>query len=135
MKLHFPWDGIEKLLTEVITATTARKLYGDVTGKGLWLAGDEGVYLMANTTDGEVNSKRREGDKPFVIYALECDPTKMPFEEWWANKRASFGGDDGVDFFPLEDFIRFRREEPTHLVMEFTPEQIVLTTVQRKASR
>ncbi len=57
-KLHFPWSEIEKLLTEVITAKTARPLYGKETGNGLCLVGDQGVLLMAHTNDGEVNSSR-----------------------------------------------------------------------------
>lgn len=46
MKLHFSWTQIEKALEEVRTASTARPLYEEETGKGLWLVGDEGVYLM-----------------------------------------------------------------------------------------
>jgi len=135
MKLHFPWDGIEKLLTEVITAKTAQPLYGEVTGKGLWLAGDDGVYLMANTTDGEINSKRKPDEKHFVVYAEECDPTRMPFDDWWANKRMTFGGDDGVEFFSLANIVKFRRLDPTHLAVDFRATRMVLTAVQRKGSR
>lgn len=135
MKLHFPWDDIEKLLTEIITAKTARPLYGEVTGKGLWLVGDQGVYLMANTTDGEINSKPKQDGKHFVVYAEECDPTRMPFEDWWFNKQISFGGDDGVEFFALDDIVAFRRDDPTHLVVEFAIGEIHLTTVTRKRRR
>jgi hypothetical protein len=124
MKLHFPWSGIEKLLAELIPADAVQPLYGEVTGKGLWLVGDQGVYLMSNAA--------RAGDsKPVVVYADECDPQKLPFDEWWENKRASFGGDDGVEFLAPEAFIRMRREDPTHLVIEMGPEQLVLTTTRR----
>ncbi len=135
MKLHFPWREIEKLLTEVTTAKTARPLYGEETGKGLWLVGDQGVYLMANTTDGDVNSNHKQGDKQFVVYAEECDPTKLPFEEWWQNKRASFGGDDGVQFFPLADILAYRNNHPTHLVVEFEGDDIAIFTERRNTSR
>lgn len=135
MKLHFPWDGIEKLLAEVITAKTARTLHGEVTGKGLWLAGDAGVYLMANTTDGDINSSRKPDEKPFVVYAEECDPTRMPFDDWWANKRMTFGGDDGVDFISLASIVRFRRLDPTHLAVDFRSARMVLTAVRRKGPR
>lgn len=135
MKLHFPWDGIEKLLTEVITAKTARTLYGEVTGPGLWLAGDDGVYLLANTTDGEVNATRKPGEKAFVVHAEECDPTRMPFEAWWANKQVTFGGDDGVEFFSLANIVKFRRLNPTHLAVEFRSTRMVLEAVQRKGPR
>jgi hypothetical protein len=73
------------------------------TGKGLWLVGDQGVYLMPNTTDGPRAASRKPGDGNFVVYARECDPTKLEFDTWWANKRASFGGDDGVEFIAMAD--------------------------------
>jgi hypothetical protein len=134
MKLHFPWSGIETLLTEVITAKTVRPLFDEQTGKGLWLVGDQGVYLMANTTDGEINSKPKPDNTNAVVYADECDPTRMAFEDWWANKRRSFGNDDGVEFIPLLDFITFRRDDPTHLVVDFTDGKLGLTTITRKTN-
>lgn len=97
MKLHFPWNGIEKILEEINTATTARTLYEEVTGKGFWLVGDHGVYLMANTTDGALN-KNRKDEKHFVVYADECNPDTLDFDTWWENKRRSFGGDDDCFF-------------------------------------
>jgi hypothetical protein len=45
---------------------------GEITGKGLWLVGDQGVYLMPNT-DGKTRT---------IAYARECDPTKLEFDEW-----------------------------------------------------
>lgn len=135
MKLHFPWDGIEKLLTEVITAKTAKTLYGEATGPGLWLAGDDGVYLMANTADGEVNSKRAPHEKPYVVYAEECDPTRMAFDDWWATKQMTFGGDDGVEFFRLANIVTFRTLNPTHLSIDFKSNRMVLEAVQRRTPR
>ncbi len=72
MKLHFDWKGVERLLKEIRTATKAKTLYGEETGKGLWLVGDTGVYLMANTTDGIHNIKMGICDNHFVVYADEC---------------------------------------------------------------
>jgi hypothetical protein len=34
--------------------------------------------------------------KPFVAYALECDPRTN--DDWFEVKRRTFGGDDGVEF-------------------------------------
>ena len=95
MKLHFPIPQIRNGLEELKTAKTVKPLYEQETGSGFWLVGDQGVYLMPNTTDGAHNAK---SEKPLVIYAKECDPNALPFDTWWDNKRASFGGDDGVDF-------------------------------------
>lgn len=91
MKLHFPWPAVEQALETLRTAGTARTLYDQDTGKGFWLVGDQGVYLMPNTT----------GTQP-VIYACECDPVKLDFDVWWQNKNATFGTDDGIEFLPME---------------------------------
>ena len=89
------FDGKELIkLVEDATASWpkgARELYGDKTGPGFWLVGDHGVYLMHN---GPV----AEGGKPLVVYARECNPETCEFDDWWEAKRASFGGDDGVEF-------------------------------------
>ena len=96
MRLHFPWNEVAKALEEVRTARRIRSLYGTETGPGLWLVGDEGVYLMPNTATAQ----------PTIVYAAECNPKKLDFDTWWANKRASFGGDDGVEFIGLADIER-----------------------------
>src|ERR1700733_869556 len=122
MKLHFPWADVSKALDEVRSATGIRPLYGTDTGPGLWLVGDQGVYLMPNTT----------GTKRTIVYARECDPTKLDFETWWANKRASFGGDDGVEFVDLKDIERMAapfqaaKKRPRYLRIEIAPERFSL---------
>lgn len=60
--------------------------------RGFWLVGDEGVYLMHN---GQRDAKV---DQQPLVYAEECNPTTMEFDDWWATKGATFGGDDGVEF-------------------------------------
>ena len=89
--LTFPWRNVKNALNEFRSATEFRTLYGVETGPGFWLVGDEGVYLMPNL----------QVHKPTVVYAFECDPTKLSFEEWWASKEDTFGADDGVEFVPL----------------------------------
>lgn len=92
MKLHFKRTRVEALLAHALAAPKTAPLYGTKTGRGLWLVGDQGVYLMSN---GKPEPDR--ANDGHVAYAKECDPTQ-PFEEWWENKQASYGGDDGVDF-------------------------------------
>ena len=49
----------------------------------LRLVGDEGVYLMQN------GQSIGEGRQP-LVYANECNPEKLPFDEWWrTNARPS----------------------------------------------
>ncbi len=129
MELHFEWSGIERILEEVRTAKTAKADYSGNTDKGIWLVGDQGVYLMANTSDGIHNSKMKKDDKHFVVYADQCNPDKMEFDEWWANKRASFGGDDGVEVITLEEIDRLLSKKPSPtakpkcLLIDISPDQ------------
>lgn len=129
MNLHFPWKNLAPLFEEIDTATTARELYGAVTGKGFFIVGDDGVYLMANTTDGIHHSAK---DKPLVVYARECDPTKLDFDTWWAAKQASWGGDDGVEYLEAEDIRAMGKNPPepgmipADLVIEFTGDQMAI---------
>jgi len=66
-----------------------------VKSHGLNLVGDQGIYFVCNRkmVDSPVNMG-------LVAYAKECNPTnkKTKFDDWWAVKNATFGGDDGVEF-------------------------------------
>jgi hypothetical protein len=103
MKLTFKNEELKLLLNSahVRWPLGLRECYADeIQGKpvpGFWLVGDDGVYLMHNGTlpDG--------GVLPFVVYAEECNPKTMPFDEWWNNKNASFGADDGAEFIARDD--------------------------------
>jgi hypothetical protein len=116
--LTFPWPKVLMAVAEVRAARDVRTLYGAKTGPGLWLVGDEGVYLMSNTT-----AKART-----IVYARECDPTKLPFDTWWANKQATFGGGDGIEFVPLKDIetsaAEFQKEygPPRFFHVDMTPD-------------
>ena len=91
--LHFPWAGVAAVIEEAKTAPAYLPLFDDDTGRGLWLVGDQGVYLMSNAAI----------DNTKVVYANECDPIKLPFTAWWEAKRATFGTDDGIEFIGIED--------------------------------
>ena len=129
MKLNFPWAQVAKALDEVRAATVVKPLYEQVTGKGLWLVGDEGVYLMPNT----------EGETRTIAYAKECDPTKLDFDEWWNVKRASFGGDDGVEFISIEEIERLSAgpagAKPKSLCIDFTPIRMTISVHWKRAIR
>jgi hypothetical protein len=120
--LHFPWAEVLKALAELRQASSVRPLYGNETGPGLWLVGDEGVYLMPNTT-----LKART-----IVYARECNPTALDFDTWWANKRVTFGGDDGVEFIALTHIDRIAAEletlikAPQYLFINISPDQFTI---------
>ena len=128
MKLHFPIKDINKGIEELKSAKTPPTNYDWDKREtvpcelAFMLVGDQGVYLMPNTKDGKHNSKRGEDGGNFVIYANECDPTKMEFDDWWANKNASFGGDDGAEFIAMteiESLINGLGDDK-HLVIELS---------------
>jgi hypothetical protein len=127
--LHFPWIEMEKLMEEIRTAKTAQSLYGEETGKGFWLVGDHGVYLMPNTTDGIHHRKLGKNDRRLVAYATECNPDTMEFDDWWDTKRRTFGGDDGVEFLALTEIEAMAQGEhkPNSLKIEFMGKQMAIS--------
>lgn len=141
MKLHFPISEIRTGIEELKTAKTKPKKWDweaekeVVTDPGFMLVGDHGVYLMPNTTDGKINSNRKketpEDTRFFVIYAKECDPTKLDFDTWWENKRASFGGDDGAEYISLKEIERIlaaaANDNAKNLVIDIRSDQFMIS--------
>lgn len=131
MRLHFPWNEIKKALQEVETGEKLRQSDFLPHEKGLWLVGDQGIYIMPNTMDGHYNDAREE-NRPFVVYAEECNPEKLDFEIWRENKRKSFGGDDGVEFIRTEAIENLLADPsklghvPDYLIVEITPKLFFL---------
>jgi hypothetical protein len=119
MELTFSWRELQKAFEELDTAQTAKQLYGTDTGKGLWLVGDDGVYLMPNSADGK---HHKNNQPPVVIYATECNPKTLPHETWSANKQHTFGGDDSVEYIDAENLRALAeqlRTPPHYLVLSF----------------
>lgn len=59
---------------------------------GFWIVGDEGVYIMHNGAGAPAPA--------ITAHAVECNPATNP--NWYDVKAATFGGDDGLDFFPAQ---------------------------------
>lgn len=99
MILHFDVERLRSLVYDaekrIVEGVTPQPLYGQETGPGFWMVGDQGVYLMDNLPFPEGQETAE------VCYADEVNPKTMEFDDWYDNKRLSFGGDDGVDFVPL----------------------------------
>jgi len=124
MKLHFDRDLVARLLAHANEASDHTPNYAQMCDRryrkdgatrkrwpeledidttkipaGLWLVGDQGVYLMSN---GRPNLRRDEtSESALVAMAFETDPDRHP-DSWYDTKRASFGGDDGCDFISAE---------------------------------
>lgn len=123
MKLHFPKEEVARLLEHCKNAPETNTLYNEVTGRGLWLVGDQGVYLMSNGSPHMSKSNDPEDKGSFVSYAVECNP-ELEFDEWYDNKRHSFGGDDGAEFLALEALENGFKNTPDkkgRLTLDVTP--------------
>jgi hypothetical protein len=121
MKLHFIKEELQKLIditnssptgTVPYTGPDWEKLMGPKhatkKSKGLCLVGDEGVYFMSNSPNTP-SKKTKKTKLPEVAYALECNPKTLGSLQCYDTKRASFGADDGCEFFELkkiEDWVK-----------------------------
>ena len=115
MDLTFKYKDLQKVVD------LAKKNEGDK----IILAGDDGVYFVFIA----------EGEKE-ICHANECNPEKMEFDEWWDNKRESWGGDDGSENIPIEEIETWMQEafemtSRTNKVwtptIEFTPTSMKFT--------
>lgn len=95
-----------------------------VAGAGLWLVGDEGVYIMSS---GKIAEKQR----PLVIYAEECNPKTNP--DYWHYKRRYFGGDDGIEFLDGAELERIIAAAPdaTHLRFIMDDTSLSISLIRR----
>ena len=97
---------------------------GEGEKAGLWLVGDEGVYLMSN-------GKLVDGQQALVIYSEQCHPKGDI--DWWDYKRRHFGGDDGIEFIEAERLIPLfdRNMRATHLNIQLSETEVALTLIIR----
>lgn len=80
----------------------------------LTLVGDDGVYVMCFA---------QAPDKRTIVYAKGCDPKKD--EDYYENKCALYGGDDGGDdFADVQAMQRIANQATSHVLIKLTPTQI-----------
>lgn len=129
----FPILGVRKVIERGIADAAANggfrnPYYGIKPGKdekpGLWLVGDQGVYILSN-------GKLAEGDRALVVYSEECHPVGNP--DWWHYKHRHFGGDDGIEFIDAERLISLfdRNLRCTHLHVQLTETEVSLSLIAR----
>lgn len=100
MLIHFNMAEVRELLAHSKAAPKHRQTVGAKNqGYGLWLVGDEGVYLMSNGDPGLTPGKN--GKKHRSVQCKETD-IKDPAEQH-RMKTLIFGGDDGFEFLPGEE--------------------------------
>lgn len=129
----FPIPAVRKVIERGIADASANggfrnPYYGTRPGEGerpgLWLVGDEGVYIMSN-------GKLAEGQTALVIYAEQCHPRGDI--DWWDYKRRHFGADDGIEFIDAERLLPMlnRTLRTTHLNIQLTETEIALSLITR----
>lgn len=129
----FPILGVRKVIERGMADAAANggfrnPYYGIKPGKdekpGVWLVGDQGVYLLSN-------GKLAEGQRALVVYSDECHPVGNP--DWWHYKSRHFGGDDGIEFLAADRLIPLfdRNTRCTHLRVQLTETDVSLSLIAR----
>ena len=97
---------------------------GEGEKPGVWLVGDEGVYIMSN-------GKLAEDQRLLVVYAQECDPKTNP--DYWHYKRQHFGADDGIDFLDAKMLVTLITAAPdaTDITITMTDDSIAIMPIRR----
>jgi hypothetical protein len=131
--------GVARLLAHTRAAPEHDPLHDkpETAKPGLWLVGDEGVYLVSNGKPMLTRSPRSRAR--FVVYADEVNPKTLRFEVWWAAKQSGFGGDDGVEFLAAElleaALLESAPEVPLQLDITERGISILMTRPRRPARR
>jgi hypothetical protein len=114
--LEFEIMGVCRLINHALAAEDWLTGWGDVTaGKPcLQFVHDQGLYLMSNGIPGEPIGEN-------VVYAEGFDPSKVEFDQWWEGARAVVGGDDFVEFLPIDTMLPIP-ENATGFFIDVTPE-------------
>jgi len=129
----FPIPAVRKVIDRGIADAAANggfrnPYYGTKPGEGekpgLWLVGDEGVYILSN-------GKLADGARPLVVYSEECHPVGNP--DWFDYKRRWFGGDDGIEFIEAGQVLPLinRDFRYTHLRVQLNEHDISLSLIAR----
>ena len=129
----FPILAVRKVVERGIADAAANggfrnPYYGTRPGQGeragIWLVGDEGVYIMSN-------GKLAEGTRALVVYAEQCHPKGDI--NWWDYKRRHFGADDGIEFIEAARLIPLfdRNMRVTPLNVQLTESEIALSLLTR----
>jgi hypothetical protein len=124
MKLYFDKEKVAAVIEAAENGTGHQVPYTgepwgcpDDNSPGIMIVGDQGVYIIGNEDAEEAPIK-----SGLIAYAKGCNPRVD--SDWWENKRASFGGDDGAEFLLLEEAKRLLLLGKRFFV-ELSPEQVV----------
>jgi hypothetical protein len=129
MILTFDKAGVKELLAHAYSSRLHRPCSADEPGDpvkpALHLVGDDGIYLMSNGMPHLPRPGKPE--QHAIVYANECNPEIMAFDDWWNAKSESFGGDDGVEKIEGHDAQNWLDMSPGEVVrMKIGPDRLEL---------
>jgi len=105
MTLRFKTADVKRILAHSAQSKKHSNGYDGPTGPGLFIVGDDGVYLMSTGKNiPQVPRVKGKGKRCDIVYAEECNPETLSFDDWWEAKGATFGADDGVEYLPASMF-------------------------------
>ena len=77
------------------------------------MVGDDGVYFTS------LQKHFVSPNEIPIAYAEGCNPKVDEFDDWWELKRATWGGDDGVEYIDRETIQQMLTKCRTHLIVAF----------------
>ena len=123
-------EAIKELYEHTKGCAKHKKTYGGLTGPGLWLVHDQGVYLMSNGIPHLEDPDRPKSSK--IVQAKGCDPKKD--DGWWEESCQLVGGDDFVEHLPISSWDRiFKLSEKCsngRIEIEVTNKSIAVSFVE-----
>jgi len=83
----------------------------------LMLVGSDGVYFMCDST---TSTDRLNNTSVFVqAYAEGCNPKVDEFDDWWALKGSTWGGDDGAEYLDRKEIQSIVEKCKRYLIVSF----------------
>jgi len=120
-KYHFKKSEILKIIALAETKKKFLPAYSQQDMKkvpaGAWLVGDSGVYFMSNATP--ISDKEK-----VIAYARESNPDDKTgkYGDYYDNKRAGYGGDDGSDYISLKALKEWATGDGPWLLLKSSPD-------------
>lgn len=118
-KLTFRTAEVRELVKHARASEEHQAPYGlGDPSPGLFLVKDEGVYLMSNGIPSQELPDQGNGkNRVKVAYAVGFDPVKQDRMEVYDRARAAVGGDDFIEFVPLDMIEQVMGGETVDLVL------------------
>lgn len=120
MNLIFKISDVDRCVKHALSGEKWGMGYEDIEpAPGLLLVHDNGVYLMSNANPGDFIPEK---DRCYVSYAAGCNPDCD--ENFYEISRELVGGDDFVEFIPINENWLSMMANYDEIHVDITPEEI-----------